>query len=448
MSGTTELLSQPLAGSEDLAGAADDFGHIVATRPLGVLTAGSTESVRDLVALAGPRRLPVSARGAGHAVYGQGQAHGGYVVDMRALNEVRRVPGQRLLVAGAGALWSEVVRVALAEGLTPPVVPDHLGTSVGGVLSTGGFGAASHRHGLVADTVEELVVVTGTGAERTCSRRHDPDLFDAVLAGLGQCALIVRATLRLDAAPSRVRVHRLYHPGPESFLRDQRRLCRDDRFSHVCGLVRPVTGGAWTYMIEAVAPHTGELPGGDALSADGLGHDPDTVEIEDLSYREYLHRPRRGERMLRVTGEWQRPHPWLSLLLPEDAVAAFVPAVLADRAQRGLRTCGVVQLRPLSGRTLGAPLLRRPAGERLCLFTLMRTAPPADPAAVRAMIAANRAVYARALEVGGVLHTDSALPMGPADWRAHFGPRWPDLVRAKARHDPYRILTRGYGLWP
>lgn len=187
-------------GVEESARAADDFGHIVASRPLGVLTARSADAIRELVAFAGPRQLPVAARGGGHAPYGQGQASGGYVVDMRALSEVRCTPGDRTLSAGAGAPWSEVLRAALAEGLAPPVVPDHLGASVGGVLSTGGFGATSHRHGLVADAVTELEVVTGAGALVTCSGQRDPELFHAVLAGLGQCALIVRATLRLVPA--------------------------------------------------------------------------------------------------------------------------------------------------------------------------------------------------------------------------------------------------------
>jgi len=444
----SELLSLPGARTGPMAGAADDFGHIVGSRPLGVLAAHSVETVRELVAFAGPRGLPVAARGGGHALYGQGQAHGGYVVDMRPLDEVRRRPGDGALSAGAGAPWSEVVRVALAEGLTPPVIPDHLGTSVGGVLSTGGFGATSHRRGLVADWVRDLDVVTGTGELLTCSREQHADLFDAVLAGLGQCALIVRATLRLLPAPARVRRFRLYHSTPESYLTDQRRLCRDGRFSHVCGQARPAVGGAWTYMIEAVAPHTPELPSDDDLLIGDLGHDRDTEEIEDLPYEEFLHRPEREERLLRATGEWQRPHPWLSLLLPEDTAAAFVPDALADPAQRGLRTCGAVQLRPLSGRTLRAPLLRRPPDERLCLLTLMRTAPPTDAAAVRELVAANRALYERARAVGGVLHPVSAVPMTPADWRGHFGPAWTDLVRAKDRHDPHRILTRGYGLWP
>jgi len=431
----------------DRAFAAHDFGHIVESRPLDVLSPRSGSEVQGLVAFADRHRLPVTARGRGLAPFGQGQADGGYVVDMGALNEVRCVPGERTLVAGAGATWGDVVRAALAAGLVPPVLPDHLGASVGGVLSTGGFGASSHRCGLVADWVREVEVVTGTGERLVCSAERHPDLFRAVLAGLGQCALILRAVLRLVPAPERVRRYRLYHDDPGPYFADQRRIARDSRFTHVEGRARPALGGGWRYMIEAVAPHDGELPCADDLLIGDLGHDRDTQEIEDLSYAEYLHRLDRDERLLRATGEWDRPHPWLGLLLPEEVAAAYVPGALTEPAQQGLRTCGVVQLRPLHGRTLRAPMLRRPAGELLCLLSVMRTAPPAAPDTVRRMVAANRALYERARAVGGVLHPMSALAMTPEDWRSHFGPGWADLADAKERYDPHAILTRGYGLW-
>lgn len=439
-------------GTPDVKDVAVDFGHIIDSSPLGVVPAPSAAAVQELLRFAGPHELPVSARGGGQALYGQGQAHGGYVVDMAALNEVRCAPAERTLTAGAGASWRDVVRAALAEGLTPPVLPDHLGGSVGGVLSTGGFGGSSHRYGLVADRVREVEVVTGTGEHLTCSPDRRPDLFRAVLAGLGQCALIAGATLALVPAPTHVRRYRLYYDSPDTYVTDQRRLARDARFSHVTGQARPALGGGWQYMIEAVAPHAappcpGRPPADDELLVGDLDHDRDTEEIADLSYTEYLHRLDRDERLLRATGEWHRPHPWLTLLLPEHAVTSFVPALLAEDAQRGLRTCGTVQLRPLTGRALHAPLMPRPAGELLCLLSLMRTAPPDRPGVVRRLVAANRALYERARTVGGVLHPVSALPMTPDDWRSHFGPLWPELVRAKDRYDPQHILTRGYGLW-
>ncbi|MDO0933476.1 FAD-binding protein [Streptomyces sp. DG2A-72] len=425
-----------------------DFGHIVASRPLDVRTPHTGDELRDIVAFAGPRGIPVSARGGGYSMYGQGRAEGGYLIDMRALNAVQRTADERTLVAEAGARWRDVVQAALAEGFAPPVLPDHLGASVGGTLSTGGFGASSHRYGLVADAVSEVEVVTGTGEQVTCSRRRRPDLFDTVLAGLGQCALIVRATLRLVPAPALVRRYRLHYSLPGPYFADQRRLAHHDHFTHVSGQARPALDGAWDYVIDAVTPHTGQRPPDDAALTDGLRHDRDVEEIEDLSYAEFLYRMDRDERILRVTGEWERPHPWLTLLLPEAAAVSFVPAILADSGQQGLRTCGTVQLRPLGSDRLRAPMLRKPMGEDLCLVSLMRTAPPADADAVRQALAANRELYERARELGGTLHAVSAVQMTPRDWQAHFGPAWEGFARAKTQYDPHQILTRGYDLWP
>ncbi|MGW3286371.1 FAD-binding protein [Streptomyces sp. NPDC001002] len=448
MNSTPGIIPATPAEDEALRRVSADFGHIVGSRPRGVLAARSAGAVRELVAFAGPRGLAVSARGAGQSLYGESQADDGYVVDMTALDEVRCMPAERTLAAGAGALWRDVVRATLAEGLAPPVLPDHLGSSVGGVLSTGGLGGSSHRFGLVADWVRELEVVTGTGECVVCSPEVEPELFHAVLAGLGQCALIVRATLRLVPAPPQVRRYRLHHPTPGTFFADQRRLARDARFSQVVGEARPAPDGGWRYMIEAVAPHDGQLPLDDGLFVGDLDHEQDTAEMEDLPYAEYLYRLDRDERLLRATGEWQHPHPWLTLLLPEEAAVSFVPSVLAESAQDGLRGGGTVQLRPLTGSALHTPLLRRPPGELLCLLSLMRTAPPERPDVVGELLTANRAVYERARAVGGVLYPVGALPMTPEGWRAHYGPVWEDLVRAKALHDTNRILTRGYGMWP
>ncbi|WP_254389143.1 hypothetical protein [Streptomyces sp. AC550_RSS872] len=57
-----------MKGASGVKEASTDFGHIVASSPLGVVTARSTADVRELVSFAGPAGLPVSARGAGQAL--------------------------------------------------------------------------------------------------------------------------------------------------------------------------------------------------------------------------------------------------------------------------------------------------------------------------------------------------------------------------------------------
>ncbi|MEU9479795.1 FAD-binding protein [Streptomyces sp. NPDC048191] len=430
---------------QTLRACAQDFGHIVREEPLGVLRPRSAAQIGDLLAYAGPAGIPVSVRGGGHSMYGQGQAGGGIVLDLRAMNEVGPVTDERVTVR-AGASWRDVLAATLPYGRTPPVLTDYLGAGVGGVLSAGGLGGACHRHGLVADQVLELEVVTGAGEHRVCSPGRDPGLFHAVLAGLGQCAVIVAATLRLVPAPARIRRYCLYYADLTRYLADQRRLAEEQRFAYLEGQARPADGWGWHYMIEAVAPHDGSCPPDDAALLDGLAHDPAALETEDLAFAEFAHRVDTDEEVLRETGEWLYPHPWLNLLLPHDSAERVVRAVLADPAFHDLRDTGLVLLYPLLSGRLRAPLFSRPSGQVLYLLALLRTAPPGSPETVAAMVAANRAAYELARSQGAVAYPVNALPMSDGDWRDHYGSLWPAFADAKRRHDPHGVLARGHGL--
>ncbi|WP_301647130.1 FAD-binding protein [Streptomyces arenae] len=425
---------------ETLRAAADDFGHLVHGPPLGVLRPGSAAGIRDALVHAGRHGIPVAARAGGHSLYGQGQAPGGIVLDLAGLAAVGPVTGDRVEVQ-AGALWRDVLAATLPHGLAPPVLTDYLGAGVGGVLSAGGLGGASHRHGLVADSVLELEVVTGAGEHLVCAPDRHGSLFHAVLAGLGQVAVVVRATLRLSPAPALVRRYCLYYPDLEGYLADQRLLAADRRFDYLEGQARPAPGG-WTYMVEAVAGHRGPTPPDDGTLLDGLAFG--SAESEDLGYAEFADRVATDEELLRSTGEWLHPHPWLNLLLPEDTAASVVTAVLGDPGFRDLRENGLVLLYPLLGRTLRAPLFRRPPGEVVHLLALLRTAVPGTAGP---MVAANRWAYEFARARGAVAYPVNALPMSPADWRAHYGSRWTTLAEAKAVHDPHGVLGRGHGMW-
>ncbi|KOV56187.1 FAD-binding protein [Streptomyces sp. MMG1121] len=431
-------------GPAALRTAAEDFGHIVRAVPRAVLRPRSAAEIQRLLEFAGPRGIPVGVRGGGHSMYGQGQAGGGIVVDLRGLHRIGPVADRQVTVQ-AGALWRDVLAATLPHGLTPPVLTDYLGASVGGVLSAGGLGGATHRYGLVADQVSALEVVTGAGEHRVCSPDRDPELFHAVLAGLGQCAVIVTATLRLVPAPALVRRYCLYYSDLTRCLADQRMLAEEGRFAHLEGQARPADDSR-PYMIEAVAPHPARLPPDDTALLGGLSHDPARVERADLTYADFAHRVDTDEEVLTGTGEWLHPHPWLNLLLPHDRAESVVRAVLADPAFHDLRDTGLVLLYPLLSRPLRAPLFRRPPGEVLYLFALLRTAPPDGPETVAAMVAANRTAYDLARSEGAVAYPVNALPMSTADWRDHYGSWWPSLAEAKKRHDPHHVLARGHGL--
>ena len=200
----TDLSGTLLVDDATRYAAARDFGNIVHRMPSAVLVPGSVQDVVKTVRFANRHGVKVAMRTAGsHAFLGQSQVDGGIVIDARPLNAVRVVTygGRPALEVGAGAQWGPVLDAANASRLTPPVNIDDMPLSVGGTLSTMGFGGATGREGFQVDHVLELEVVTGQGELVTCSDERSSDLFNAVLAGMGQCGIIVKATMELVPAP-------------------------------------------------------------------------------------------------------------------------------------------------------------------------------------------------------------------------------------------------------
>jgi FAD/FMN-containing dehydrogenase len=247
-----ELLTDPTT----LQNAADDFGHIIHRTPVAVLRPGSVDDIVAMVRFCNRHLIPMAARGQSHSTFGQPQVEGGLVIDMSTLSTVHHV-GSRRAVVDAGAIWSEVLTSALAEGKAPPVLTDYLELSVGGTLSVGGIGGTTFREGFQVDNVSSLEVVTGEGQLVTCSRGFHRDLFEAVLAGLGQCALIVRATVGVVRSTELARTYLLPYSDLATFTADQRRLIAARRFDYVEGQVISDQAGGWRYLLEAAATRIG-----------------------------------------------------------------------------------------------------------------------------------------------------------------------------------------------
>jgi FAD/FMN-containing dehydrogenase len=72
--------------------------------------------------------------------------------------------------------------------------------------------------------VASMVVVTGEGEIRSCSRSEDRQLYDAVLCGLGRCGVIVSVNMEARAARPRVRTVYLLYDDHLRWLADQQAL--------------------------------------------------------------------------------------------------------------------------------------------------------------------------------------------------------------------------------
>jgi cytokinin dehydrogenase len=432
----------------DLAAFADDFGHLVHRTPRAVLEPGSVTDIAVMIAFCARWGLPVAPRGQGHQTFGQAQVDGGLVIDMSPLSSISVDAAARTASVGAGALWSALLNASLAHGLTPPVFTDYIELSVGGTLAAGGFGGATQRSGAQVDNVTELEVVTGTGEVLTCSAAVNADLFHAALAGLGQVAVITRCTVPLVAAPTSVRTYTLAFPTAAALMAAQRRAAREGRFDWLEGSVSPVGAGA-QFALQGAAYFT-TTPPDDAVLISGLGA-TGTPQIQDVSYAAFVDQLALAVAFLKSTGEWFDPHPWLNLLVPDEAADAFVGTTVAGLTAADIGASGVVLVYPVPRAKLTAPLLRVPSeGEFAFLFSILRTAAPdAGALPASAMLSANSELYHANQSLGGTQYPVGSIPdLTPHDWRRQYGDQWPFFAAAKHRYDPRRILTPGQGIFP
>jgi cytokinin dehydrogenase len=441
------LTGRLLFDSATLAADADDYGHMIHERPWAVLQPGDIDDVAVMLRFCDEQAITVAPRGQGHATYGQAQVSDGLVIEMSTLDAIEVSAGS--VAVQAGARWSSVLDATLAKGLTPPVFTDYLELSVGGTLSVGGIGGASPHYGAQVDNVLELEVVTGTGQRVVCSPRRQPDLFHAVLSGLGQCAVLVRATLPLLPAPASVRQYILYYPSVDALTADQRLVQADGRFSWVEGEAElNPDGPGWVYYLQAGAYYDGAPPDDQALIGD-LNFEAGSQQISDMSYYDFADQLAPAVAYLESTGEWYDPHPWWNMLLPGSATDAFASGVMAGLTEADIGASGVILLYPLRRDQLRAPLLRLPDEPVVFLFCLLRTAAPDSGGALSAdqMLKANRALFEQGRALGGYQYPIGSIPMTRSDWRQHFGPQWPFLAAARQRYDPAGILTPGQGIF-
>jgi cytokinin dehydrogenase len=322
-----------------------------------------------------------------------------------------------------------------------------LGLSVGGTLAVGGIGGTSSRHGMQTDQVLSLDVVTGSGQELTCSAALNADLFDAVRAGLGQCAIVTRATLRLVRAPQRARWYQLFYPNLTTLSADQRRVLADVRFDYLQGAILPDGAGGWRYQLDGAILYWGDAIPDDAKALAGLSDERGARIIRDATYGDDMLAFAKFAQLLKSSGHWFNPQPWLLTFLRGSDAEKIAGEILAELTDADLGPFGRITYCPMFTSAIRTPLVRMPDEEVVFPFNLIRIPASNDSAQVERMIAQNRVLYERIRDAGGVLYPVSAIPMSPDDWKDHFGLKWRRFEEAARHFDPRSILTPGYDIF-
>ena len=384
---------------DTLRWAARDYGGTIHHPPAAVLRPASAADISIVVQYAREHGLQVVPRGQGHSTGGQAQALGGVVVDMNQLNNIHEIRSDRAVV-DAGARWSDVLQATLPRGLTPPVLTDYLELTVGGTLSVGGLGGASHHHGAQTDNVLELDVVTPHGDIVSCGPDHNRALFDAVRAGRGRHGIITCASLRLVPAPDTVTWHKLRYDTIDQLAVDQQHLVTTGAFDYVEGQLK-IRDGRRVVELEAVA-FTGVSAGHGRLH--GLAFRD--VDTQTASYWDFVNRLADGEPLLRDAGLWDSPHPWCNLLLPSNAAVGLLRHIEQELGADLYSDFGLVLAYPLRADRITTPRLTLPPGDIVFLVAALRYATADAPGVVAAMQSANDVLVAEALRAGGTLYLD------------------------------------------
>ncbi|GAB4519281.1 MAG: hypothetical protein Tsb0020_37850 [Haliangiales bacterium] len=433
--------------------AAGDFGGIASQMPWAVLFPGSIDDVERMVRFANQQQLRITGRGgleASHSALGQSQAAAGIAIDMSSLCAVDDIePDDGEIWVEAGASWRDVLRKTVPAGKSPPVFPYYLGLSVGGSLSVGGLGGQSHRSGFIVAHVRGLEVITGNGDRVMCSPTEQPFLFSSVLGGLGQFGIIVRACLTLREVVPRVRTFTLTYDNLKQFTADQARLIDDPRFHSVLGFMQSSPSQtSWRFCIEAASYGQPDDEALQPLASDprltDLSVDLDHVSCHDSDYLQFASRLDPHIAAMQDSEVWSSIHPLLSLIVPADQLTDFM-AKLSALLPANDPSIGDILIHPVGPSETPSRYPVAPAGELNYVISIQRNVPTEHPKQAQALLAENRRLFEYVRRRGGTFYPAGALPLDPADWRAHFGRPlgWVLFGVAKRMFDHRFVLTPG-----
>jgi FAD/FMN-containing dehydrogenase len=338
-----------------------------------------------------------------------------------------------------GVLWRELLQESLKQNLTPPVLAEFQGITVGGTLSVGGIGVSSPQYGSQCDQVLELDIVTGSGRVLTCSAERNRDLFNAALGGLGQCGIIVRAKMKLVPAPTHAATYLLRYDDLDSYLRDARLIAEELRYEHQQGGPALSQDGSWHYQMEVTKFYRDSQPPDFTRLEAGLRF-VSKAETGTSTYWDYLHRT-----AARVAAGQQLPHPRIEVFIPDSNTGAFIKRVMATPDDYlGAAEFPRFRVFAFNSAPFRQGVFQIPRNDRqFFVVGLLRSADVGDDAMISRMVENNRSWFERVSDAGGKLYPICAVPLSPPDWQAHFGASWQTLAEAKRQYDPRNLLTPG-----
>ena len=202
---TTERLDVLRAGfSGEVLAPADDGYHaarrvhngLIDRQPALIARCHNTADIADAVRFAREESLEISVRGGGHNVAGRAVVDGALMIDLSPMKGIYVDAAQQTARAQGGVLWRELNRETAVHGLavTGGAISH---TGIAGLTLGGGLGWLMAKHGLAADNLISVELVTANGRVLEVDRQSDPDLLWALRGGGGNFGIAASLKYRL-----------------------------------------------------------------------------------------------------------------------------------------------------------------------------------------------------------------------------------------------------------
>ena len=269
-------------------------------RPAAVALPESADDVRAIVDFARRYGLKVAPQGTGHNAAALGGELGDTILlKTQRMRGVTIDPEARTAGAEAGVIWIEVMEAAAEHGLAALAgsSPD---VGVVGYTLGGGLSWLARMHGIGANQVTAVELVTAGGRFVRADRDNEPDLFWAVRGGGGAFAVVtaiefnlfpiteVYAGILWFPVERSVEVLKAWRAWTDALPDDMTSVGRILQFPPIPEIPEPVRGKSFV-VVEAI--YAGEKTDGAALLEPlrALGPAMDTVATMPIAELSRLH---------------------------------------------------------------------------------------------------------------------------------------------------------------
>jgi len=215
------------------------YNGMIDRRPALIVRPTGAADIRDAVAFARQRRLPLAVRCGGHSVAGVSAVEGGVLIDLSSLKGVHVDPERGTARANAGVLWGEYDRETEMFSLATPGGRVTT-TGVGGFCLGGGYGWLSPKFGLTCDNLVGADLLTASGELVHVTEDTNPELMWALRGAGANFGVVTSFEFRV-------------HPIPPLMMAGMLVVPNDDRAADVAAAYRDYVEQAPEDLVTALA---------------------------------------------------------------------------------------------------------------------------------------------------------------------------------------------------